>query len=49
MFARKLSRLAGLVLVFTVAFSFGATGASAAEASRDVHAVVVSTLSYDWS
>jgi hypothetical protein len=49
MFARKLSRLAGLVLVFTVAFSVGATGASASEASRDVQAVTVSTLSYDWT
>jgi hypothetical protein len=49
MFARKLSRLAGLVLVVAVALGVGATGASAAEAPREAHAVTVKKLTHDWT
>lgn len=49
MFARKLSRLAGLVLVLTVAFGAGAGSASAAESTRDTKATTAAALTYDWN
>ena len=48
MFARKLIRLAGLVLVVAVGLGVSATGASAAEGPREAQAATVSTLTHDW-
>jgi hypothetical protein len=49
MFARKLSRLAGLVLAVAMVLGVGATGASAAEASHEVQAATLTKLTHDWT